>query len=42
MIAGLYVLVGNEFVKLLEYLERNPGFVPVQQEGRTSVEMANG
>lgn len=40
MIAGLYVFVGNEFVKLLDYLERHPGHVPVQQEGRTSVEMA--
>ncbi len=40
MIAGLYVFVGNEFVKLLDYLERHPGHVPVQQEGRTSVEIA--
>lgn len=40
MIAGLYVFVGNEFVKMLDYLEQHPGLVPVQPEGRTSVEIA--
>lgn len=40
MIAGLYVFVGKEFVKLLEHLERNKGvcvsFDTSTQSGRTS------